>query len=132
MARADKYLCSPMTGQLVHEDGSPVPQTPVRRHWYWRGKRGEDRTVTDAEGRFAFGAVPPRRGLFAMIPAREAVTQDFFAELPDGDMQFLYLTTRGLTLNAETDGRPFNIRCRVDAEPAADDVHFGTCTLVTP
>ncbi len=130
MARADEYLCSPMTGQLVQEDGTPVAGTAVRRHWFWRGKRGEDRTVTDADGRFRFDGVPPRRGLFALIPAREAVTQDYYAELSDGDFQFLYLTTRGLTLNAETDGRPFNVRCVTGIDAYADDVHFGTCTLI--
>jgi len=130
MARADEYLCSPMSGQLVHADGTPMAEIPVRRHWYWRGKRGTDRVVTDDEGRFAFNGVAPRRGVFAMIPAREAVTQDYFAELPEGDFQFLYLTTRGLTLNAETEGRPFNVRCLVGVEPYADDIHFGTCTLI--
>ncbi|EBA07558.1 hypothetical protein SSE37_22205 [Sagittula stellata E-37] len=130
MARADEYLCSPMSGQLVDADGAPVPDTPVRRAWYWRGKRGEDSTVTDDSGHFSFGAVPPKRGLFEMIPAREAVTQDFYADLPDGAFQFLYLSTRGLTLNAETDGRPFNVRCAIGVEPHADDIHFGTCTLI--
>jgi hypothetical protein len=130
MARAEEYLCSPMSGQLVTEDGTPVAGTAVRRHWYWRGKRGEDRTVTDDAGHFAFGAVSPKRGLFGRIPVREAVTQDFYAELPEGDFQFLYLSTRGLTLNAETEGKPFNIRCVTGIEPHADDIHFGTCTLI--
>ena len=130
MARAEEYLCSPMSGQLVHADGSPVPDAAVRRQWYWRGKRGEDTTTTDAEGRFAFEAVTPRRGLFSWIPAREAVTQDYYVDLPDGPFQFLYLTTRGLGLNAETKGRPFNVRCVAEGAPYADDVHFGTCTLI--
>ena len=132
MARAEEYLCSPMTGQLVTPDGAPVPDTPVRRAWFWRGKRGESATTTDAEGRFTFPAVPPKRGLFERIPAREAVIQDFYADLPDGPFQFLYLSTRGLSLNAETLGKPFNVRCRIGVEPYADDIHFGTCTLIDP
>lgn len=130
MARAEEYLCSPMQGQLVDAEGAPVTDTAVRRHWFWRGKRGEDRTTTDSEGRFHFDAVAPKRGLFGRIPVREAVTQDFFAEMPGGDFQFLYVTTRGLALNAETDGKPFNIRCVTGVEAYADDIHFGTCTLL--
>ncbi|MBP0481633.1 DUF6795 domain-containing protein [Sagittula salina] len=130
VARAKEYLCSPMTGQLVTPEGAPVPDTPVRRSWFWRGKRGEDSTVTDAEGRFSFGPVHPKRGLFERIPAREAVTQDYFADLPEGPFQFLTLSTRGLALNAETMGRAFNIRCRTLLDPYADDIHFGTCSLI--
>jgi hypothetical protein len=130
MAKSDEYVCSPMTGQLIFADGAPAAGVPVQRQWFWRGKSGSDQVSTDSEGRFAFDAVAPKRGLFGLLPAEEAVRQIFTADLPGGAFDFIDVHTSGLDRNAETKGRPFNVRCRADAEPGAADVGWGTCELI--
>lgn len=129
MAKAEEYVCSPMTGRLVDTGGGAVANVTVRREWNWRGKSGSDTTTTDAEGRFGFDAVPAKRGLFGRLPAEEAVVQRYFADVAGGPFEFLFVSSRGLDLNSETDGQAFNVRCTVGAEQGFGGVHWGTCTL---
>ncbi len=130
MAKRDEYVCSPMAGHLVRADGTPVVDTEIRREWSWRGKRGQDTARTEADGRFSFGGVLARRGFFGHLPAEEAVSQKFYAELADGPFEFLYIPGSGLELNWETAGQPFELRCVVGVEPGPDGFHWGTCTLL--
>ncbi len=130
MARAEEYVCSPMTGQLVASSGAAVAGVEIRREWVWRGKTGADTTLTDAEGRFAFDAVPARRGLFGRLPAQETVTQTYYADLPDGSKEILWITTQSLELLSETGGKPFNVRCTSDVDGNEDGFGWGTCTLI--
>ena len=130
MARGEEFVCSPMQGQLVTADGVPVAGVDVRREWYWRGKSGETVARTDEEGRFAMAAVHPKRGLFGLLPAEETASQYYFAQLPEGEFEFLNVTHHGLQENGETKGRPFRVQCRMGVKPGKDDVEWGTCTLI--
>lgn len=130
MAKSDEYVCSPMTAQLRHANGEPATGISVRREWFWRGKSGVHNTTTDGEGRFSFPAVAPRRGLFGFLPAEEAVRQIFTASLSSGEFEFLDIHTSGLALNAETQGRVFDLICKVGVEPGKADVGWGTCSFV--
>lgn len=130
MARSDEFICSPMSGQLISSTGEPSANTPVTRSWFWRGKRGEDKTITDAEGKFAFEKVLARRGLFARLPGSDLAEVKFKAGLPTGEFQFLRVFHDGLQLNGETDGKPFQVACLTDVEPGKDDVEWGTCRLI--
>lgn len=129
MAGADEVVCSPMRGQLVDTGGDPVAGVTVQRSWDWRGKSGQDDAVTDAEGRFAFDAVPARRGLFGRLPAQVVVNQSYTAMLPEGPFEFLFISTRSLAPNSETGGPDFDVVCRMGVEPGFDGFHWGTCTL---
>ena len=63
---AERLICSPMSGTLIGADGTPAAGVTVRREWIYDRKTGSDSVTTDADGRFALGAVEaPRRGLFA-------------------------------------------------------------------
>lgn len=130
MAASEEYVCSPMTGQLVQSDGSPVVDTQIRREWHWHGKSGADTTRTDAQGRFSFGAVPAKRGFFGFLPAEDRVQQNYYADLPDGAFKFLYVSGSGLTLGHEADGKKFNVRCLTGTEPDGNGFHWGTCKLL--
>lgn len=118
-----------MQGQLVEAGGAPVAGVTVQRRWDWRGKSGQDTAVTDAEGYFAFDAVPARRGLLGWLPAQVSVNQSFSAVLPEGPFEFLALTTGSLEPNSETGGSPFDVICRVGVEPGFDGFHWGTCRI---
>lgn len=130
MATTNDYVCSPMTGQLVDSSGAPVAGVEIKRVWHWHGKSGEDLTKTDADGKFGFGVVHAKRGLFGGLPAENRVQQRFYAKLPDGEFNFLYIPTSGLEPNHETDGKTFNVRCRTGAEADGSGFHWGTCELM--
>ena len=131
MTKNEEYICSPMTGRLVHPDGSPAADIEIRRDWSWHGKSGSDRTETDAQGRFSFGAVPARRGFFGWLPMEDATSQRFYALLPGGEFNFLYIPDRSLGPGHETSGKPFDVRCRVGVDPDGDGFHWGTCELIS-
>lgn len=129
MVSAQEVVCSSMQGQLVDSGGRPVADVTVERRWDWRGKSGRDTSVTDAKGRFAFDAVPAKRGLFGWLSAQEAVNQSFSAEMPEGTFEFLFISTRSLAPNSETGGPDFDVICRIGVEPGFDGFHWGTCSL---
>ncbi len=130
VASSEEVVCSAMRGQLVLPNGAAVSNVEILRQWSWRGKSGQDRTRTDASGRFAFDKVPAKRGLLGRLPAEEAVMQRYFAELPDGPFEFLYITRHDLTLNGETGGAAFNLRCTAGGEGSRDGFAWGTCILL--
>lgn len=109
MSRTADLICSPMTGVLVAPGGGPAAGAVVRREWSWRGKSGSDETTTDAEGRFSFDAVPARRGFLGLLPAEEAITQEYTATFNGADFEILYATPRGFEPGHETNGAPFDI-----------------------
>jgi hypothetical protein len=129
VAKAQEIVCSAMQGQLVEPSGTPVSGVEVRRDWSWRGKTGRDTTRTGADGSFAFPEVPAKRGLFGFLPAEEVVVQRYYAELPAGPFEFLFVSRPNLKPGAETGGRPFNVRCKVGVEPGFDGFAWGTCEL---
>ena len=129
MAKAQEVVCSALTGQLVEPSGAPVAGVEVRRDWTWRGKSGRDVTRTGADGSFSFPEVPAKRGLLGFLPAEEAVVQRYFAELPGGSFEFLFVSRRDLKPGGETGGKPFNVRCKVGVEPGQQGWSWGTCDL---
>ena len=129
LAKAEEFVCSAMRGQLVHSDGSPVAGVEISREWTWRGKTDRDMARTDAAGHFAFSAVPAKRGLLGFLPAEDAVVQRYVAKLPEGPFEFLFISRSELSENGEAEGRPFNVRCRVDVVPGFDGFAWGTCEL---
>lgn len=129
MAKEQEVVCSALTGQLVEPSGAPVVGVEVRRDWSWRGKTGRDVTRTGPDGGFSFPEVPAKRGLLGFLPAEEAVVQRYFAELPAGPFEFLFISRRDLKPGGETAGQPFNLRCKVGVEGSNDDFAWGTCTL---
>ena len=129
MAKSEEYVCSAMTGLLVHPDGSPAAATVIRRDWDWHGKSGSSTATTDADGRFSFDAVPARRGFFGWLPMEDATSQRFYALLPGGEFNFLYIPDRSVEALHETDGKPFNVLCRLGVKADGDGFHWGTCEL---
>lgn len=130
MAKSEEFICSPMTGQLVTADGGPAGGVSITREWFAGGKSGRDTAKTDAEGRFAFAAVHPKRSLLSWLPGEKAVRQVFSADLDTGRFEFLDVHSRGYGRNAETGGKDFNMRCRIGVTPGKGDVGWGTCTLI--
>ncbi|MEL7126125.1 MAG: DUF6795 domain-containing protein [Pseudomonadota bacterium] len=130
MSKADaEYVTSPMSGVLIGPDGQAAGGVTVRRTWDWRGKSGEDRTVTDASGQFAFDGVPAKRGFFQRLAAEDAVRTVFYADYPAGAQNFLVMTPRVGPENHENKGAPISVTCDLRKEPAHGGFWFGVCTL---
>ena len=118
-----------MRGRLVMPDGAAVAGVEVRRNWTWRSKSGQDVTRTADDGSFSFAAVPARRGLLGFLPAEEAVSQRYFALMPEGPFEFLSISRRDLAPLGETEGVSFNVRCTVGGPAGHGGFAWGTCTL---
>lgn len=132
MANDADIVASPMTGQLVDISGAPVAGVTVRRSWRFGGVSGEMEAVTDAAGRFAMDGAEARGGLWRLVPGERVGEQTFIADMPEGEVEFLWMSTRGQGLGLETGGPPFAVRCVIGAEPTRDGFHWGTCELNSP
>lgn len=130
MSKADaEFVTSPMSGTLIGPDGQAAANVTVRRTWDWRGKSGEDSTVTDASGAFSFGAVPAKRGFFQRLAAADAVRVVFYADVPGGAEKFLVMTPRVGPENHENKGATIALTCDLRKEPAHGGFWFGVCEL---
>ena len=126
---AERLICSPMTGILIGPDGAPAAGVTVRRDWIHDRKTGSDRVTTDAEGRFALGAVEaPRRGLFAGL-STPVVVQRYYAESGGTETEFLYINSRSLEPLHETGGAPFSVTCDLSQAPGDTALGWGHCAL---
>jgi len=130
MAKADEYIASPVIGELIFPDGSPAANIEVKRSWWWRGRKGSDLAKTDIAGKFTLPEVRPKWGLLDFLPSDDSIAQVFVAYLPDGEFEFLNVDTDGFDLFAETNGKPFNVRCTMNVKQGKDDVQWGTCQLL--
>lgn len=128
--RSDEYLASPMQGQLITSDQQPVTGVTVTQRISVGSKTVTQTAITDDQGRFSFPAYTKRQtGLISFAMSEPRVQQRYFAALPSGELNFLYIPISGYELNKETQGKPFDVLCKTDVEPNGDGFHWGTCTL---
>ena len=129
MSKTPSYICSPMEGTLIGDDGQPAAGVTITREGGYRGKSGSDAAVTDASGQFSFSGIEARRGLMDLLPSETVVSQFYYAEVTSDGVEILRLVSRDVSLNHETEGAPFRVRCDLGATPGSDGLHFGVCTL---
>ena len=130
MSKAEaQYICSPMSGVLIGPDGAPASGVAVRRDWLHSGKSGSDSVTTDAEGRFALGAVDaPRKRFFSGL-STPVVVQRFYAMMPGEEVEILYINSRSLDPLHETGGAPFSVTCDMRKAPDNGPLGWGNCVL---
>ena len=130
MVKAEtRFICSPMNGVLIDADGKPAAGVTIRRKWLYNRKTGNDRVVTDAGGGFSFeGVVGPRKGFFSGL-STPVVAQHYFAELPTGDFEILYISSTSLERLHETGGRDFSITCDLRRDQGHGPFYWGVCSL---
>lgn len=127
-------LCSEFEGRLVDRDGRAQLGVPVTRRWVWAWgeKSGEDRTETDAEGRFRFAEVRGTSWTASIVPHSPSVKQEVIAEAPSGPV-LLYSIDKhnydrdGELLGRGIDGPGIRLTCRIDQEADGDGPFWGTC-----
>ena len=124
-------MASRMQGVLVDGADRPASGVTITRRWTWgwNNRSGEDRAVTDAQGRFGFDEVAVRAGLTGRLPHAPGIGIVITADLPAGPLILLDLKKRNYDPDGELDGKPFRIRCRSDTEPEARGFFWGTCAL---
>ncbi|MFO7855086.1 MAG: carboxypeptidase-like regulatory domain-containing protein [Paracoccaceae bacterium] len=125
-------LASATEGRLVDAGGAPAAGVVLRRRWSWgwTGREGEDRAETDAEGRFRFPEVTGSSLSARVMPHEPSVRVEIEAERGDGPLTILSYqkATYAAGWEAESAGlSEFRLLCRIDAEPSADGLFWGTC-----
>lgn len=126
-----KVFASAMQGRLFLNDDTPAAGVRVRRtwRWAWNGESGEDETVTDSNGRFAFATVTGGSLLGSLLPHEPVIEQEYFAYPDSGEILILGLTKRNYDLDGEADGKQLRIKCRTDKEPDGSGYSWGTCVF---
>lgn len=126
---ADRYICSPMQGVLVGADGAPAAGITVRRMWNYNDRTENETVTTDAQGRFAFDGVPaPRKRWFSGL-STPVVLQRYYAALPGGEEEILYINSGSLDPLHETGGAPFSVTCDLRETPGNGPLGWGYCSL---
>jgi len=126
-------LASATEGRLVDAAGAPAAGVGLRRRWAWgwTGTEGEDRAETDAEGRFRFPEVTGSSLTARIMPHEPSVRVEIEAERAEGGALTLLSyqkATYAAGWEAEASGLDeFRLVCRIDAEPSADGLFWGTC-----
>lgn len=112
-------LVSQMEGTLVDKDLRPVSNVRVERSWEWgwNGKKGSDVSTTDAQGHFQFRKVTGF-SLTAILPHQPQIEISITAQGPSGPVALYERTKSDYDDNSEMGGKPLNIVCRIDLEPA--------------
>lgn len=129
MSNGKMFICSPMDGRLVDGAGNAVAGAEVTREWRYQGERDFETVTTDANGRFAFGAVEAKKSLINTLPTKIAITQRFTTTAMDG-ARFMAISSRSLDLNHETGGtQAFSVTCDISREPSTDGFQKSNCIL---
>lgn len=136
MAFRTLVLASPLAGRLVDGADRPLSGVTVARSWQdaYSGDAGTEESVTDGQGRFAFGEILGSGVLAGVVPHTPSITQRVEALLPGGPRLLLALDKHNYEPNGEIrepahrDGG-IRVTCRADAEPSDRGWYWGTCIL---
>lgn len=126
-------LASALEGQVVDTAGAPAADLALERRWSWpwTGETGAQTARTDAEGRFAFPEVTGRSLTAGWVPHEPNVRAELVAEGPEGPVMLLAIAKSSYAAGSEALkvglSPPLRVRCRIDAEPSADGLYWGTC-----
>jgi len=123
-------LFSEFHGVLVDGGGKPQPGVRIERKWTWNGESSGDETTTAADGSFRFPDATSTSLMAAILPHEPVISQDVIAHGPDGPVTLWGATKHSYARNAELDGRPIDVKCRIDIEPNSDGPFWGTCVEV--
>lgn len=112
-------LATPMEGTLVDKDLRPVPNVRVERtwKWAWTGRQGSDVYTTDVQGHFEFPMVKGFSLTASVLPHQPQIDLSITANGPNGPV-LLYEVTKSDYSDRTKSGKPLNIVCRIDLEPA--------------
>lgn len=128
MPFAKVVLWSPMRGRVLL-NGAPAAGAVLVRsyHWHWADRKGTDRTVADADGRFAFPAIHGRMVLGLVLPHEPVTRQEMSVEHLGVSYFAWYHFNHDYLLDAENGGRPIVVACRLDEQPHKHGDLYGLC-----
>lgn len=125
-------LASAVEGRvLANGEGAPVAGAEVVRRWTWgfNGRKGEDITTTDDQGRFAFDTVTGRSLTAGLLPHEPSIRQEITTTANGASLVLLSLQKANYDDNGELNGQSLKIRCRTDLEADSRGFFWGTCEL---
>ena len=127
-------LCSKLSGKLVDQEGAGQSGIRIVRswEWAWADKQGSDEVTTDADGSFLFPEVTGSSWTARIVPHTPSIRQSVIAHGPDGAVEILAIDKGSYERDSELEGTGLtgpgiNVVCRIDKEPSADGLYWGTC-----
>jgi len=125
---AKVVLWSPMRGRVLI-DGVPAAGAVLARefNWHWGNKQGGDRVVADGAGEFSFPALFGRMLLGQVLPHEPVIEQVMTIDYGGKSYGAWYHFNHDDSLDAENDGRPIVMTCRLDAQPSPHGRIMGLC-----
>lgn len=126
------YLFSEIQG-IVLKGSQPVADAQIeqRYDWQWKSQKGEQRTRSDAQGRFGFAEVTGKSMLGGLMMHQPVIIQELHIQHA-GQSYKAWLYKKGdYENNSEVPGRSIRLVCDLDAEPAPlfEDGPYGICRL---
>ncbi len=114
---------------VVLERGQPVPGARVVRGYGPPDDPVIDETVTNERGEFHLPTIY-RTSLFAaLFPHEPVIRQNVTIQHGGREYPAWFAYKRDYDENTETDGKPAEVVCRLEAEPQRRGKIFGICEL---
>jgi hypothetical protein len=123
------YLFSATRG-VVTRNGQPVENAEVERTYRWGSKNqeGSDKTVTDAQGRFAFDTAWDKSLIHGILPLHQSVAQRIFIRVDGAEYRAWSFPKDNFDDLGEI-GRPLELICELTAQDIKREPHRGIAEL---
>lgn len=124
------YLFSDVQGVVLNK-GVPVPDTEVERiyNWGWKDVTGQEKTMTDAQGRFHFDPVVQSSFWASILPHEPVVTQKILIRQGGTEYKAWMFTKHNYEENGELSGKSIRLSCDLASEASAKGDVFGICEM---
>jgi hypothetical protein len=127
-AMAKMMIWSPMKGRVLMNGQAAAGAVLVRRFdWQWKDEAGSDRVVAGAAGEFLFPPIERSSLLGSILPHEPVIKQVMTIEYKGVTYAAWNHCKGSYKVNAENDGRPIELTCRLDAGRVAHGNVTGLC-----
>lgn len=114
---------------VVLDHGKPVEGASIERSykWMWNDQTGGDTATTNSQGAFSLPAIWGHSFMASILPHEPVVRQTILIKA-GGKSYDAWMFTRGnYQENAELNGRPIVLACRLEAEVTHHGQVYGMC-----
>lgn len=124
-----RVIFSQVKGTVL-EQGRAVLGAVIERQVEWNDEKSTDRANTAADGSFVLPALTRKASLLdRLLPSEPMVKQTILILHEGKTYKAWYFFKRNYKDNGELDGRPIQMVCRLEREPAKHGEVFGICEL---
>ena len=127
-AMAKMVMWSEMKGRVLM-NGRPASGAVLTRNffWQWKSEKGSDQATANAAGEFSFPTIERSSFVGGLLPHEPVVEQTMTIQFEGKSYKAWGLFKHSYELNAENNGRPIDVTCRLEAERTMHGEVNGIC-----